>query len=805
MAIKNWNNGKPSFSYEGHANLGVNLNRQKNAPLDVSCEYSSVKDMLYYVTEGRYPANGTGVSTEVKDMKKYPYLGQIIALVNPETEEVALYYVKTAEYNDTLATDEAMFEHYFEAVGRATLGDNVTIVRNEETGVLSIKGYSAAETGTQLVKTSNGLEWVKPDNTTVEGLSTAVAAIESTIGEDDTKGLRLRIKTNENDIDTLEGKVATLIGEDADKSVRTISAEEVAKVVAGADADYDTLKEIADYIASDKTGAAQMQTDISTIKSDLNTDGTGLKARMTAAEGEIDALQESVAGIHTHDNKAVLDSITAEKVAAWDVAESNAKTFTTTKIGLTAEDGGEGAVEAPTVKAYVDGKATALNSAINAQKDRIDNLGNLAAKNEVAESDLAAALATKINGKADSANTLAGYGIGNAYTKTEVDDAITAAKEVAAADATTKANAAEQNAKGYADGLAGNYDAKGAADAVQKNVDKVSSDVATLQGQVDTLNGDATKAGSVSKKIADAIDGLALGDTYAPKTHNHTIAQVTGLQDALDEKAVATQVATDITAAKTAVLGEADYAHTVKDAYELASGKTSMTEVEAKGYAVKTEVDTSIKAVDDKITAANTAATELAGRVSANETAITTLNGTGEGSVTRTVADKIAEVVAGANEDFDTLKEIADWIMSDTTGAAKMQSDITSLKTLVGDTAVATQIENALKVGGVDKYALASELAAIADKAHEHANKTVLDGITAEKVTAWDAAEANANTYTDEQIGAIPAATAAALGLVKVDDVTIQAAADGTISVKAISTDLLVQGTDTLVFNCGNA
>ena len=805
MAIKNWNNGKPSFSYEGHANLGVNLNRQKNAPLDVSCEYSSVKDMLYYVTEGRYPANGTGVSTEVKDMKKYPYLGQIIALVNPETEEVALYYVKTAEYNDTLATDEAMFEHYFEAVGRATLGDDVTIVRNEETGVLSIKGYSAAETGTQLVKTSNGLEWVKPDNTTVEGLSTAVAAIESTIGEDDTKGLRLRIKTNENDIDTLEGKVATLIGEDTDKSVRTISAEEVAKVVAGADADYDTLKEIADYIASDKTGAAQMQTDISTIKSDLNTDGTGLKARMTAAEGEIDALQESVAGIHTHDNKAVLDGITAEKVAAWDVAESNAKTFTTTKIGLTAEDGGEGAVEAPTVKAYVDGKATALNSAINAQKDRIDNLGTLAAKNEVAESDLAAALATKINGKADSANTLAGYGIGNAYTKTEVDDAITAAKEVAAADATTKANAAEQNAKGYADGLAGNYDAKGAADAVQKNVDKVSSDVSTLQGQVDTLNGDATKAGSVSKKIADAIDGLALGDTYAPKTHNHTIAQVTGLQDALGEKAVATQVATDITAAKTAVLGEANYAHTVKDAYELASGKTSMTEVEAKGYAVKTEVDTSIKAVDDKITAANTAATELAGRVSANETAITTLNGTGEGSVTRTVADKIAEVVAGANEDFDTLKEIADWIMSDTTGAAKMQSDITSLKTLVGDTAVATQIENALKVDGVDKYALASELAAIADKAHEHANKTVLDGITAEKVTAWDAAEANANTYTDEQIGAIPAATAAALGLVKVDDVTIQAAADGTISVKAISTDLLVQGTDTLVFNCGNA
>lgn len=805
MAIKNWNNGKPSFSYEGHANLGVNLNRQKNAPLDISCEYSSVKDMLYYVTEGRFPANGAGVSAAVKDMKKYPYLGQVIALVNPETEEVALYYVKTAEYDATLATDDAMFEHYFEAVGRATLGDNVTIVRNEETGVLSIKGYAAAETGAQLVKTANGLEWVKPDNTTVEGLNTAVAAIESTIGEDDTQGLRLRIKTNEDDIGTLGGKVATLIGEDADKSVRAISAEEVAKIVAGADKDYDTLKEIADYINSDKTGAAQMQTDISTIKSDLNTAETGLKARMTAAEGEIDALQESVAGIHSHDNKTVLDGITAEKVAAWDAAETNAKTFTTTKIGLTKEDGGDSATEAPTVKAYVDGKVTALNTAIGTQKDRIDNLGALASKSEVGETDLAAALATKINGKADSATTLAGYGIGNAYTKTEVDDAITAAKEAAATDAATKANAAEQNAKDYTDGLAGNYDAKGAADAVQKNVDKVSEAVTTVQGQVNTLNGDATTVGSVAKKIADALDGLALGDTYAPKTHNHTIAQVTGLQDALDEKAVAAQVATDITAAKTAVLGEADYAHTVKDAYELANGKVTMADVEGKGYAVKTEVEASIKAVDDKIGAANTAATKLTERVTANETAITKLNGTGEGSVAKTVADKIAEVVAGADKDFDTLKEIADWIMSDTTGAAKMQSDISSLKTLVGDTAVAAQIDNALKVDGVDKFALASELKAVADKVHEHANKAVLDGITAEKVTAWDAAEANAKAYTDEKVGAIPAATAAALGLVKVDDVTIKVAADGTIGVKAISTDLLTQGTDTLVFNCGNA
>ena len=58
-------------------------------------------------------------------------------------------------------------------------------------------------------------------------------------------------------------------------------------------------------------------------------------------------------------------------------------------------------------------------------------------------------------------------------------------------------------------------------------------------------------------------------------------------------------------------------------------------------------------------------------------------------------------------------------------------------------------------------------------------------------------------TITDKAVD-IPAATAVALGLVKVDDQTIKAV-DGVISIKEVSTDLLKQGTDTLVLNCGNA
>ena len=112
----------------------------------------------------------------------------------------------------------------------------------------------------------------------------------------------------------------------------------------------------------------------------------------------------------------------------------------------------------------------------------------------------------------------------------------------------------------------------------------------------------------------------------------------------------------------------------------------------------------------------------------ANAAALAVLNGNAEtaGSVANTAnaaaAAKVAEIVAGADTNFDTLKEIADWILNDTTGAANMANDIAALEAkMVGvDSTVvakiAAEIEAALKVDGVDKYALASNLSALADR-----------------------------------------------------------------------------------------
>lgn len=58
-------------------------------------------------------------------------------------------------------------------------------------------------------------------------------------------------------------------------------------------------------------------------------------------------------------------------------------------------------------------------------------------------------------------------------------------------------------------------------------------------------------------------------------------------------------------------------------------------------------------------------------------------------------------------------------------------------------------------------------------------------------------------TITDKSVN-IPAASASVFGVIKVDDTSIKSTG-GTIAIKAVSTDLLTQGTETLILNCGGA
>lgn len=90
-----------SFEYQNFATLGVNLNRQKYGPLDISSVFSSQKDLNYYLSKG---ALTDGVSSYWLDTVPYPYAGQVVALVNKD--KTVQVFVVIEDENGTFKTSD---------------------------------------------------------------------------------------------------------------------------------------------------------------------------------------------------------------------------------------------------------------------------------------------------------------------------------------------------------------------------------------------------------------------------------------------------------------------------------------------------------------------------------------------------------------------------------------------------------------------------------------------------------------------------------------------------------------------------
>lgn len=90
--------------------------------------------------------------------------------------------------------------------------------------------------------------------------------------------------------------------------------------------------------------------------------------------------------------------------------------------------------------------------------------------------------------------------------------------------------------------------------------------------------------------------------------------------------------------------------------------------------------------LEEAITANSSKIANSDKNIAANAEAIAVLNAGPEvtGSVANTAAAEVAKIVNGAGEGFDTLKDIAEWIASDTTNAQQMAQDIKDLKNTLG-------------------------------------------------------------------------------------------------------------------------
>ena len=145
--------------------------------------------------------------------------------------------------------------------------------------------------------------------------------------------------------------------------------------------------------------------------------------------------------------------------------------------------------------------------------------------------------------------------------------------------------------------------------------------------------------------------------TLPDDSYNDTAltGRVSALETLVGDTAVATQIANAISAL--------DLANT----YET-KGAAAQALTDAKAYA------------DEKDATISASVEDLTADVEANTAAIATLNGTGAGSVSKQVADAVAQIVSDAPEAYDTLKEISDWITSHASSAAEMNSDIQALE-----------------------------------------------------------------------------------------------------------------------------
>ena len=103
---------------------------------------------------------------------------------------------------------------------------------------------------------------------------------------------------------------------------------------------------------------------------------------------------------------------------------------------------------------------------------------------------------------------------------------------------------------------------------------------------------------------------------------------------------------------------------------EVASRKSEDARLEAKLTTETTSRTEADRNLQNQIDGLDT-------RTSTAEATLNTLTGTGEGSITKSINDKIAEVVSEAPEAFDTLKEIADWVSEHETDVLSMQGSIT--------------------------------------------------------------------------------------------------------------------------------
>ena len=435
----------------------LNFRRGNPNPLDNSSVWASLEAAQTYATSD-----------------PVAYVGQILTVVDNANGVATVYSIQ----------DEA---GTLKKVGTSPVGDESTITVAED-GTVSLFGVSGLELDRveedgsttkinyQPLLVDGKLTWVEPSATTVEGLATEIeglktriSALEGTVG-DESKGLVKGVADNTaaiSDINTkigtvaegktlvemisdaqtaatyddtaLVGRVATIEGDylkAADKTaletkmaedIATAKTEAITAVLGEAvPEDFDTLKEVAEWIQSDTTASAQLITRVTNIENDY------LKgADKTALQGEIDALETLVGSLPEGAASTTVVAYIQEVVDALkigDYAKASDLTALANRVQVLEDVGAEKNVIASvdtgsftvdaerklTLNDVPMAKVTGLSDALNGKVDKVEGYTLLSPTDKTKLDALVIGESgVEISGKVNAANV---EGLGNWIT-----------------------------------------------------------------------------------------------------------------------------------------------------------------------------------------------------------------------------------------------------------------------------------------------------------------------------------------------------------------------------------------------------
>jgi hypothetical protein len=805
MAIIYGKNTAVDYAAGNLASFGKSYSRMGAAPLDMYEVWYDYAELVKYASFRGNDANGNPVydgNTEVTDTSAVTsYVGQKVAYVN-ETEGKIYHY--SIELNGSL-----------KEIGTSPVGDEKSIVVGTN-GTVSLKGIEAlvferdiiGEDGQptgqkenvqfQPLMTKDGLIWVEPSKTTVEGLASLI------------DGLTARVSALENDRVT-EQELADAVKAEADRATAAeealgkrideidfIDADELATAISGVEAKiptnnnqldngagYQTADDVSNAIANkaDKADTlagygitdAYTKTEVDTelAKKAEKTALEALQARVeafldnTGATTEaIDTLQELITYINEHDDVELADIIADVEAlqAKVDTGDQKVSEYVTAaidalKIGdyakaadLTTLAGRVDALEAKPFDTYatkteveaVDAKFQDVVAKTDFEKFKTENaqaiadartgaVSDVEAKGYAVASDVASTYATKqfigeIPTDAD-ATTIVGYI--NEKAQEVLDSATGGSSESAASvkqqlDTYKAANDPKVNvllAEVYGALAEGeteyNYAADSRIDALEKadaaQDALIASNTTLAQKGVDDAaaaalavtnltNGQVAQNKNDIAAVKDIVNGETNENSHAKriaKLEAHDLAhgeEYTALNTKVGENTTA--IAKKADAANVYTKSEADALINAKantaDVYtkdevdtKVQAAIDAIPEVDFKPYAKVTDVEAIYKAGEGETPASGILAVEIErakAAEKANADAIAALIGDDADKTIRAIAaEETAAIVAGADAKYDTLKEIADFIMSDETGAAKMATDIAALQIAVGN------------------------------------------------------------------------------------------------------------------------